>query len=78
MALRTPNSQKLSLMFALVEVKSKKKARIRAIVPTITEKRLKRDRDESREALRSRMSKTKLRSSLRKALMPFAMKSLLY
>lgn len=78
MALRTPSSQKLSLMLALVDVRSKKKARIRAIILTITEKRLNRDSDESREALKSRMSKTKLTSSLKKALMPFAMKSLLY
>ena len=40
MAFSTPNSQKLSRMFALVEVSKRKKARIRAIMPTIRLNRL--------------------------------------
>jgi len=34
-ALMTPNSQRFSLIFDVVEMSSKKKVRVRAIVPTI-------------------------------------------
>jgi hypothetical protein len=73
MALSTPISQKLSFMLALVDVRSKKKASIKAITPTMTEKRVNKERLDSREVFKSKMSKTKLRSSLRYALIPFAM-----
>ena len=35
MALRTPNSQRFSLMFAVVEMSKRKKERVRAIKPTM-------------------------------------------
>ena len=50
MALRTPSSQKLSLRFAFVEVRSRKKARMRAMVPTMMLNSEKRSRDELRVA----------------------------
>ena len=48
-----------------IEVKSKKKANIIAIMPTIMEKRVKRDSEDSKDARRSSMSNTKLKSSFR-------------
>lgn len=35
MALRTPNSHKFSLMFAVVDMSKRKKERVRAIKPTM-------------------------------------------
>ena len=46
MAFKTPNSQKLSLIFAFVDVRSKKKAKIRAITPTIMLKRVNKSKDD--------------------------------
>ena len=77
-AFSTPSSQKLSLILALVEVRSKKKANIKAIVPTIMLNSEKSCNEESRVARRSSISKTKEISSLKKALSPFAIYSLLY
>lgn len=37
-ARRTPNSQRFSLMLAVVEISKRKKERVRAIVPTIPTK----------------------------------------
>ena len=45
MDLRTPYSHTFSLMFAVVEISSKKKAMIRATVPTIPVKTWKRKRE---------------------------------
>ncbi len=37
-ALMTPNSQRFSLMFEVVEMSKRKKARVNAIIPTIVTK----------------------------------------
>jgi hypothetical protein len=65
-------------MFALVEVRSKKKAKTMAMVPTIILNNEKSYNEESRAARRSSISKTNEISSLKNALKPFAIYSLLY
>jgi hypothetical protein len=65
-------------MLALVEVRSRKNANIRAIVPTMTLNKEKSYNEDSKLALRSLISKTKDISSLKKALKPFAIYSLRY
>ncbi len=76
-AFKTPNSQKLSLMFAFVDVSNKKKAKMRAMIPTMIEKSVNSSIELYKEALSYRMSNAKLISSLRKDLTPFVMNCLL-
>lgn len=75
MARSTPNSHRFSLMLAVVEINSKKNARVSAMKPTIPTKIWKRSKFALTESCKSLRSRSRVRSSLKKALIPFVMKA---
>ena len=72
MARRQPYSQTFCLMFWVVEIRSKKKAKVRAIIPTRPTKSSNRRREFETAFIATFLSSKTVLSSLKNDLMSFA------